>query len=578
MKYRALLALGVMVFGCSSSKGGGGSGGSGGGATAGHDGGAGAGGASGGGGGGGSGGRGGNAGGGGGASGGQGGASDGGGRRRDARGVRIVGGGPDRLQQLSHLHQDLRPQRLGADDVASDAHLHLQRLDRVERPLVLPGGAGTCVYPTDIDLACFQLPTPVPACPHYPADGGRRIRTGVSACEVPNSQTCGNVCGSATAGVMSYQNAAGAGQVGYCVCIAGVYQCTVSTTGRPLSRRQGASMTKVTSLIWLVLPPPPGCWRSPAARRRRGRGGRGRRVPAARRGAAGSTGAGGSTGTGGSTGAGGSTGTGGATGAGGPPVPAARRAQAAPRAQAVPPGAGGFHRPGGSTGAGGSTGTGGAIGTTQARSISSFDGGWLFFKGDATGADQAGFADGTWRTLNVPHDWSIEGPFDQNATTLGNGGYLPSGVGWYRKHFTLPANLSGQRIFVEFDGVMANSTVYVNGTRWAPGPTATSASATRSPRRRSSAAPTTSSPCAPTTGAAGLALVRRRRHLPPRPPHRHRPRSRRAVGHLRHHPAPSRPRPPRSTCRPPSPIRAPPPRASPCRRSSADPSGTRWRP
>src|SRR5262249_26774165 len=48
-------------------------------------------------------------------------------------------------------------------------------------------------------------------------------------------------------------------------------------------------------------------------------------------------------------------------------------------------------------------------------------------------------------------------------TTLGNGGYLPAGVGWYRKHFTLPANMSGRRIFVEFDGVMANSTVYING-------------------------------------------------------------------------------------------------------------------
>ena len=92
-----------------------------------------------------------------------------------------------------------------------------------------------------------------------------------------------------------------------------------------------------------------------------------------------------------------------------------------------------------------------------------FDDGWLFYKGDATGADQTGFADSSWRPLNVPHDWSIEGPFDQNAPTLGNGGYLPAGVGWYRKHFTLPASLSGRRVFVEFDGVMSNSDVYING-------------------------------------------------------------------------------------------------------------------
>jgi beta-galactosidase len=98
------------------------------------------------------------------------------------------------------------------------------------------------------------------------------------------------------------------------------------------------------------------------------------------------------------------------------------------------------------------------------RTVTPFDDGWLFFKGDATGADQPGFADSSWRGLSVPHDWSIEGPFDQNATTLGNGGYLPAGVGWYRKHFTLPSTLSGRRIFVEFDGVMANSDVYINGT------------------------------------------------------------------------------------------------------------------
>jgi beta-galactosidase len=97
------------------------------------------------------------------------------------------------------------------------------------------------------------------------------------------------------------------------------------------------------------------------------------------------------------------------------------------------------------------------------RTVSSFDDSWLFFKGDATGADQTGFADSSWRALSVPHDWSIEGPFDMNAATTGSGGYLPAGVGWYRKHFTLPSTLSGKRIFVEFDGVMANSDVYING-------------------------------------------------------------------------------------------------------------------
>jgi beta-galactosidase len=138
-------------------------------------------------------------------------------------------------------------------------------------------------------------------------------------------------------------------------------------------------------------------------------------------------------------------------------------------------GAGGVTGRGGVTGAGGVTGIGGATGiagttggggaTGRGRTTSSFDDGWLFFKGDATGAEATGFADTSWRALNVPHDWSIEGPFDQNAPTLGNGGYLPAGIGWYRKHFTLPSSMSGQRIFIEFDGVMANADIYINGTK-----------------------------------------------------------------------------------------------------------------
>lgn len=108
--------------------------------------------------------------------------------------------------------------------------------------------------------------------------------------------------------------------------------------------------------------------------------------------------------------------------------------------------------------------TGGTQPRIAVRSIMPVDREWLFHKGDASGADKPDFADASWTSLDVPHDWSIEGPFDENAPTTGYGGYLPAGIGWYRKHFTLPADLSGRRIFMEFDGVMANSTVYVNGT------------------------------------------------------------------------------------------------------------------
>lgn len=121
--------------------------------------------------------------------------------------------------------------------------------------------------------------------------------------------------------------------------------------------------------------------------------------------------------------------------------------------------------------AGGATGGGGAIASNRVRTIQAFNDNWLFNYGDASGADATAFADTGWRHLSVPHDWAIEGPnppadpFSQNAPSTGRGAYLPSGIGWYRKHFTLAQSLSGNKVYIEFDGVMANSTVYVNGTQ-----------------------------------------------------------------------------------------------------------------
>lgn len=93
----------------------------------------------------------------------------------------------------------------------------------------------------------------------------------------------------------------------------------------------------------------------------------------------------------------------------------------------------------------------------------SFDADWRFFKGEAAGAERNDFDDSNWRRLDVPHDWSIEGPFSQTNKTGGAGGWLPSGVGWYRKSFSLPDNWILKRFFVEFDGVMQNSEVWING-------------------------------------------------------------------------------------------------------------------
>ena len=98
------------------------------------------------------------------------------------------------------------------------------------------------------------------------------------------------------------------------------------------------------------------------------------------------------------------------------------------------------------------------------RIIESFDAGWKFSKGDTPDAAKPEFNDTAWQTVDVPHDWAIEGPFDQNAPVIGAGAYLPSGVGWYRKTFPTPADAATKRAFIEFEGVMAFSDVYLNGT------------------------------------------------------------------------------------------------------------------
>lgn len=107
--------------------------------------------------------------------------------------------------------------------------------------------------------------------------------------------------------------------------------------------------------------------------------------------------------------------------------------------------------------------------TAESRGLTSLDTDWRFHLGDVEGSHVTDADDSSWRQLNVPHDWSIEGPFSQNAPTGGGGGYLPTGIGWYRKHFRLPDGANGQRVWIEFDGVYENSTVWVNakllGTR-----------------------------------------------------------------------------------------------------------------
>ncbi|HEY2882027.1 MAG TPA: glycoside hydrolase family 2 TIM barrel-domain containing protein, partial [Pirellulales bacterium] len=99
----------------------------------------------------------------------------------------------------------------------------------------------------------------------------------------------------------------------------------------------------------------------------------------------------------------------------------------------------------------------------SSRVVKLFDADWRFLKDDAKDAQEATFDDAAWRKLAVPHDWSIEGPFDQKNPAGGQGAFLPTGIGWYRKHFSLPAGDKNRRVFIEFDGVMQNSEVWING-------------------------------------------------------------------------------------------------------------------
>ena len=101
--------------------------------------------------------------------------------------------------------------------------------------------------------------------------------------------------------------------------------------------------------------------------------------------------------------------------------------------------------------------------TAAPRLRDSFDFGWKFFKGDAPGAQEPGFSDASWRGLDLPHDWSVEGPFAASEPSAGSGGFAPTGIGWYRKRFRAPAGYSGRKVSVEFDGVYQNSEVWING-------------------------------------------------------------------------------------------------------------------
>ncbi len=119
-----------------------------------------------------------------------------------------------------------------------------------------------------------------------------------------------------------------------------------------------------------------------------------------------------------------------------------------------------------------------------------FDADWRFLRADAPGAERPGFDDSAWRTLDLPHDFSVEplppraahdngegslwgtgilptriGPFDTELSAGGRDtGWFVGGIGWYRKRFTANAVPVGSHVEIVFDGVYMNSDVWLNGT------------------------------------------------------------------------------------------------------------------
>src|SRR6185369_17120687 len=109
------------------------------------------------------------------------------------------------------------------------------------------------------------------------------------------------------------------------------------------------------------------------------------------------------------------------------------------------------------------------------------DFGWKFHLGNDWGSGQSlakagagigpasvAFGDASWRTVDLPHDWAVELPFDRRAD--GSHGFKALGaafpgnsVDWYRRAFTLPATDAGRRLWLEFDGVYRDASVFVNG-------------------------------------------------------------------------------------------------------------------
>jgi len=86
-----------------------------------------------------------------------------------------------------------------------------------------------------------------------------------------------------------------------------------------------------------------------------------------------------------------------------------------------------------------------------------FNSDWKLFVGDPAGAEKADFVDGSWKSVTVPHAWNEDDAFRKDIKDLS------TGIAWYRKHFKIPADSSGKKIFLEFEGIRHAGEFYLNG-------------------------------------------------------------------------------------------------------------------
>lgn len=124
-----------------------------------------------------------------------------------------------------------------------------------------------------------------------------------------------------------------------------------------------------------------------------------------------------------------------------------------------------------------------AIDTLRLGRNQPFDRGWKFLKGEGSGFEAASFDDTSWRTVDLPHDWSIEdlpdadgstrlGPFDRHSAGGGDTGFTVGGEGWYRKRFRFEGTPQPAHVEVLFGGAYMESDVWLNGQhlgRWVNG-------------------------------------------------------------------------------------------------------------